>query len=220
MVYFPTQNTYLMLRLTVSVLPVSLVRGRPLVQRWRLPIPTRYMLTAWPRAVMGWRRCSSADADSRKPYLSHGRSGRYGWRGGDSVSWGGLAGWAHRLGWGDQERLKSSRPKPVGRSWERPSIGAPVGLCSPRDDRVFVSSAAEGGVIRNAWSHRTRNPWADHGNAHPSEHRSARVSWASRSWCVAEGGVIRNAWSHHTRSPWSDHGNVHPSAHRSANVSS
>ena len=43
---------------------------------------------------------------------------------------------------------------------------------------------AGGEVVRNAWSHSTRSPWADHGNAHPSAHRLARVS---RSWCVAEG---------------------------------
>ena len=34
---------------------------------------------------------------------------------------------------------------------------------------------AGGGVIRNTWSHRTRSSWADHGNAHPSAHQSARA---------------------------------------------
>ena len=43
-----------------------------------LTIAARHKLAAWPRSESGRRRCTSAIAESRKPSLSHGRSGRYG----------------------------------------------------------------------------------------------------------------------------------------------
>ena len=56
-------------------------RGRQslsVTQDGGLIIATRHKLATWPRSELGRRRCTSAIAESRKPSLSHGRSGRYG----------------------------------------------------------------------------------------------------------------------------------------------
>ena len=161
MVYCPTQTHYRSrVRLPVSVMPVSRSAIVVCYKRWRSD-----NRGAAPRL---------SPSPGNLPFPTVGQVGTVRGRGI------GLVGSAGRVSALPEVRW-SGTPEATAPEARGPIMGTPIHRHTGRlvfspGRRVIVLSAAEGGVIWNARSHHTRSPWADHGNAHPSAHRSARVS--------------------------------------------